>query len=143
MPEKLKNGVVTLAVVKRNLRAYFLARGLCNKGTRGALQNHGACMSQTRKAVAALFAVTVSTAVGIGYIHLEQTEERKVCPSARRETSQSVPNSRLDAARSTRDTPRDGSNDGVIPLPSYIDVSASQRAPKPTRPVCLNLESPC
>lgn len=34
-------------------------------------------MSQTRKAVAALFAVTVSTAVGIGYIHLEQTEERK------------------------------------------------------------------
>ena len=41
-------------------------------------------MSQTRKAVAALFAVTVSTAVGIGYIHLEQTEERKVCPSARR-----------------------------------------------------------
>ena len=50
--------------------------------------------------------------------------------------------SRLDAARSTRDTPRDGSNDGVIPLPSYIDVSASQRAPKPTRPVRLNLESP-
>ena len=93
MPEELKEtGVVTLAVVKRNLRAYFLARGLCNKGTRGALQNHGACMSQTRKAVAALFAVTVSTAVGIGYIHLEQTEERKVCPSARRETSQSVPN---------------------------------------------------
>ena len=48
----------------------------------------------------------------------------------------------LDAARFTRDTPRDGSNDGVTPLPSYIDVSASQRAPKPTRPVRLNLESP-
>ncbi len=100
-------------------------------------------MSQTRKAVTALFAVTVSTAVGIGYIHLEQTEERKVCPSARRETSQSVPN--FPPRRGTFHSRHaaDGSNDGVIPLPSYIDVSASQRAPKPTRPVCLNLESPC
>ena len=61
VPENWKIRVVTKAVVSE--AAYFLARGLCNKGTRGASQNHGACMSQTRKAVAALFAVTVSTAV--------------------------------------------------------------------------------
>jgi len=87
VPEELKkteSSSLAVDVVKREPSAYFLARGLCNKGTRGASQTHGACMSQTRKAVAALFAVTVSTAVGIGYIHLEQTEERKVCPSARR-----------------------------------------------------------
>ena len=64
---------------------HFLARGLCDQadGERGP--SYERCMSQTRKAVAALFAVTVSTAVGIGYIHHEQTEERKVRPSDGRE----------------------------------------------------------
>ena len=35
------------------------------------------CMSQTRVAVTALGAVTVGTAVGIAYIHREQTEEKQ------------------------------------------------------------------
>ena len=35
-----------------------------------------ACMSQTRVAVTALCVVTISTALGIEYIHREQTEEK-------------------------------------------------------------------
>lgn len=34
------------------------------------------CMSQTRVAVTALCVVTISTALGIEYIHREQTEEK-------------------------------------------------------------------
>jgi len=55
----------------------FFFRGLDRasalSGSRGGA---AACMSQTRVAVTALCAVTISTALGIDYIHREQTEEK-------------------------------------------------------------------
>ena len=99
-------------------------------------------MSQTRKAVAALFAVTVSTAVGIGYIHHEQTEERKVRAFLGRPRAIPCRITRLDLLHPFRDASGDGSGDGTFPRRSYIDVRAAQRASKLTRPVLPSPESP-
>ena len=112
------------------------------QGDEGASQNHGACMSQNAQGCGCVVRRDGIDGGG-NRIHPPRADGgAKGVPLARRRDI----SIRAEFPASTRHVPLATRRATIErrgdPLPSYIDVSASQRAPKPTRPVCLNLESP-
>jgi len=80
---ELSNSLVLIfLLLSPNSKLYQIHRRATTSSAvpRPALAGHfgprRACMSQTRVAVTALCVVTISTALGIEYIHREQTEEK-------------------------------------------------------------------